>query len=347
MVNKTILFSFIIPCYNAAGTLERVVQSIYADGNDTDEYEVILVINGCTDNTLELAQMLQKKYNMNLRIAESDKGVSKARNEGIRQAHGKWIAFLDADDMLAESAMRCLLDDGTHVTADLILYGHRKGNETIHILEGREKKQLCEDNELDKAKLKMISNPTRYMQVWAKLFRKEVIDRNAILFHEQMKLAEDSDFMLRYLRYCEKILFHDEIVYEYSLNEQSTVRTYDGKKVQEYIYSMKESSKGMQDESPAIQGAFEKYVLMHLNIAMVREVFCKQNKASFTDKVRKMREVSNELPFAAYIKNVKMKECTSVRMIPILCLKLRWDLFAGMIYNIRANQNSKREKGSI
>lgn len=342
-MKETRLFSVIIPCHNAAKTLERAVKSIYVDGKYMDLYEIILVINGCMDNTLQIAQMIQKKYKADIRIIESDIGVSKARNAGIRLAQGKWLVFLDADDMFTESAIECFIDDDQRVSADLYLYGHRKGNTNVHILDAGEKEHIYQNADLEYLMAEIISNPTRYMQVWAKLFRRDIVVKNQILFHEQLKLAEDSDFTLRYLFCCKSILFHDVPVYNYCLSMGSTVRTYDGKKVQEYIYSMGESQKVVANKSMLIQSAFDKYVLMHFNIAMVREVFCVESGDTFSGKLRRMKAVSNKDPFCNCIKSVPLKECRSIRMIPIFCLKLRMRFLAGFVYNMRAKQNFKRE----
>ena len=71
------------------------------------------------------------------------------------------------------------------------------------------------------------------------------------------------------------------------------MRTYDGQKVEQYLISMLESKKAVEIANPQIKKAFEIYILMHLNIAMVREIFCVENPAGFRAKVKKMQEIAN------------------------------------------------------
>lgn len=339
-------FSFIIPCYNAADTLETAVDSICIEKQYRGSYEILLVLNGCTDDTQQIAEKLQKKYvDVQIRILESGKGVSRARNAGIKDAQGEWIAFLDADDSFAPDAVKVFLEDLQYVKADFYLYGHRKGTDQMHILDEGTDKYVHDNINMQSMLIQIISNPTRYMQVWAKLYKKDLIVQNDIWFKEELRLAEDSDFTLRYMiTCCESMFLHDIPLYHYALSEGSAMRTYDGQKAQQYIASMLESKKAVEKEEPTIQKAFEKYVLMHFNIAMVREVFCVENPDKFSAKIKTMKEIAEKAPFGACITHVRISECGSARMIPILCIKLKVPVFAGLIYTIRAKQNSKKEK---
>lgn len=88
-------FSVVIPAYNAANhikrTLESVVQQSFSD------FEIIIVNDGSTDNTTAVIKEMADSRISIIEIENS--GVSVARNTGIRQAKGKYIAFLDSDDI--------------------------------------------------------------------------------------------------------------------------------------------------------------------------------------------------------------------------------------------------------
>jgi glycosyltransferase involved in cell wall biosynthesis len=83
----------IIPSYNRAHTLSRALQSVMAQRHPADE--VIVIDDGSTDNTREL---LQNQFPQVTYLYQENAGVSAARNQGIRQASGDWIALLDSDD---------------------------------------------------------------------------------------------------------------------------------------------------------------------------------------------------------------------------------------------------------
>lgn len=86
--------SIVIPAYNASKTIERALFSVMEQ--TIAPHEIIVVSDGSTDATETIIR--QKFPEVELITLMENKGVSFARNEGIRKATGEWIAFLDADD---------------------------------------------------------------------------------------------------------------------------------------------------------------------------------------------------------------------------------------------------------
>ena len=85
--------SLIIPTYNRCLLLKRALHSVLEQSRPPDE--IIVVDDGSTDKT---AEMLKQEFPQINTISQINKGVSAARNKGIQQAQGDWIAFLDSDD---------------------------------------------------------------------------------------------------------------------------------------------------------------------------------------------------------------------------------------------------------
>jgi glycosyltransferase involved in cell wall biosynthesis len=87
--------SVIIPAYNAAATIEKTIQSVFAQ--TFQDFEIILVDDGSSDGTL---RVLERFTDLRLRIFSfTNAGVSASRNRGTKYAYGAFIAFLDADDL--------------------------------------------------------------------------------------------------------------------------------------------------------------------------------------------------------------------------------------------------------
>jgi glycosyltransferase involved in cell wall biosynthesis len=93
------LISVIIPCYNHAHFLGEAIESVLAQ--TYTKFELIVVDDGSTDNTFEIAS----KYREALIIQQKNKGLSAARNTGLKASKGEYVVFLDADDRLLHNAL--------------------------------------------------------------------------------------------------------------------------------------------------------------------------------------------------------------------------------------------------
>ena len=91
--NKEFKVSVIIPTYNRQAYISRAINSVIAQTITVDE--IIIVDNQSNDNTIEY---LKKKFKKIKILVANNRGVSFARNLGIRESKNKWIAFLDSDD---------------------------------------------------------------------------------------------------------------------------------------------------------------------------------------------------------------------------------------------------------
>lgn len=95
--------SVIIPAYNASRYIGRAVESVKKQTGLT--WEIIIVENGSTDDTYDKC-LEYANADDRIKVMQSNKGVSNARNKGLDNASGKWICFLDADDYLYDGAFQ-------------------------------------------------------------------------------------------------------------------------------------------------------------------------------------------------------------------------------------------------
>ena len=338
-MNKNMI-SIIIPAHNAAGTIENTVQSVIKQGNN-DLIEIVVIENGSTDNTIEIIEKLSSQY-LNVRLLHSDKGVSAARNKGIEEAKGEWLVFLDADDKMSDDAIDVLVKDAKNASADVLFYGHMNGEEKRSVYESNSKSTFSGE-QLDDCKIMVLSNPTRYLQVWAKLIRRKLVIDNGIRFNTALRLAEDSDFMLRCLEVAETIKIKPEIIYRYMVSDSSVMRSFDENKTNDYAFSMQSTSEVLSLHTKQLEIAYAKYVAMHFNVAMVRETFSCDNNSSIIQKINKMVSIYVDSIFSRNIELIPLKECVSPRLLPIACLKCKFYIGAALFYYLRAKQNKMRE----
>lgn len=93
------MISVVIPLYNKEKSITRTLDSIYAQSNT--DYECLIVNDGATDGSREIVELwiCTKQDNRFRLINKNNGGVSSARNRGVEEAHGDYVAFLDADDL--------------------------------------------------------------------------------------------------------------------------------------------------------------------------------------------------------------------------------------------------------
>ena len=113
--------SIIIPIYNVEDTLRRCLESVL--GQMDDRMEVIIVDDGSTDTSGQIAEQMTAGRTDCRLIRQANKGLSAARNAGIEVATGDYITFVDSDDFVAEGTYSALLAvlDG-HPTYDILEY---------------------------------------------------------------------------------------------------------------------------------------------------------------------------------------------------------------------------------
>lgn len=100
MTNKS-LVSIIIPVYNNQSSVVETVESVIAQ--DYENLEIIIVNDGSTDNSQEVLEKLSNQY-QNIQVySKENEGVSATRNYGFKRSQGKYVVFLDADDLLAKT----------------------------------------------------------------------------------------------------------------------------------------------------------------------------------------------------------------------------------------------------
>ena len=111
--------SVIIPAYNAERWIEEACRSVLKQ--TLTNWELIVVDDGSDDRTYEIVGKLTEKNPSIILIHTKNSGVSKARNQGIVEATGEYVIFLDADDRLAPKALEVLYQAITEHQADMAI----------------------------------------------------------------------------------------------------------------------------------------------------------------------------------------------------------------------------------
>ena len=177
------MFSIIIPCFNAQESIEKTLLCVLHQ--TYKEYELIIVDDGSSDKTREIIeQLLQDKNVRYTYIYQDNSGPSAARNKGIEKATGKYIAFLDADDVWHPQKLELVLNLLEN-NKEIDLLGH-----SYTLNENFSEKYT---NKTPR-KISFFQLLMRNFAVTPSIVvRKEALE----LFDEKMKFAEDHELWLR------------------------------------------------------------------------------------------------------------------------------------------------------
>ncbi len=205
--------SVIVPVYNCINYLADAVNSVIRQdcfGN----VELILVDDGSSDGSGELCDELSEKYDNIVSVRQPNRGVSAARNHGIKISRGEYIAFLDSDDRYENSFISQMLQKAEADAVCCDYYCNDISEKNLgNFFDGGEIKE----NFFDYDFMKGIISPSFY-SCWNKLYKKEIIDKFDIQFPTGVKYAEDMQFVFEYLKHCKSFCFIDKPLYFYNVN---------------------------------------------------------------------------------------------------------------------------------
>lgn len=215
--------SIIIPVYNGAATIGRCLDSIYAQELAEEQFEVICV-DDCSPDKNSVAAIEDYKYNnvhpSNLILFKHDKNkkMGGARNTGIRIARGKWILFIDADDLFINKSVKKLLNVvNCDIQLDLVMFDYASGNGIDYTKESHYKGLI---DSLMTGREFLQCQPVSWT-VWCYLYNKEHLMNSNISFVENIKF-EDADFILRYIAKSRLVRFVPIKVIHYVIHSDQT-----------------------------------------------------------------------------------------------------------------------------
>ncbi len=202
------IVSVIIPVYNVEKYLWKCIESIQKQ--TYKKLEIILVDDGSSDKSPSICDRYSEKDSRITVIHNKNKGVSSARNMGIEVSRGEFICFVDADDWLPKYSIEKLVNCITESTADLCQGGRRAITFYPKVKRDSVKKSI-----VNCRSCKSLAEWINYKmtgEVWGKLYKRSIIEENHLCFGTA-KMFEDTIFLLKYIKYCSKVVSTDEILY--------------------------------------------------------------------------------------------------------------------------------------
>ena len=211
-MNRELTLSVIIAAYNAGLFIEKLIDTIPS----SDEVEIIVVNDGCTDSTADVVSKLALQDTRIKLFCQKNAGVSVARNRGIQEAKGQWLMFADADDWFDQTQMNCLIEQLRDVDNDagVVNFGVR------HVFASKSIEHWVAEQTIT---MEEFLGKGFFMEAsWNYAFRRSVIEKFHIRFPEGIINTEDQNFNLKAMVASTKIVSFNLVVYNYNkMNEES------------------------------------------------------------------------------------------------------------------------------
>ncbi len=264
MSSQEISLSIIIPVYNVAAHLDKCLASIAHQNLIKGSYEIILIDDGSTDLSLEVAQNWAEKFPEIKIIRQTNQGQSVARNVGLNQAAGEYIWFIDADDYILYQSAKILLHQAKINNLDLITFDvvHVKvGESTPSSFNAQGQLSSITDGWSYVAHRNYNNSPCLY------LIRREYIHQIGLSFVPG-RYCEDGIFSADLISRAKHIAHYPSPAYVYVRHVSSTTQTktkaHAQKVIEDFIYAI---------------GFFEKYIAKQSQNSLITKGYLSRLKS--------------------------------------------------------------------
>lgn len=249
------ILTVIVPVYNDEANIMRCLESLF---NQTLlNMEIIVINDASTDNTLEILNSYQKKHKFKIINMNKNVGASSCRNAGILESHTPYITFIDSDDWIDISSYEKCLEQ-ICINPDVIIFGllydyvqynHRE--EKYHYpsnykINGEFALNIYAHTIPTEISITPIVNN--------KVYRRQFLIDNNILFHENLRYQEDDVFTFEVLAKSDMIVFVKDCSYHYCQRNDSMIHTVSEASIRGFIMAYLTLEKSLKSNN-----MFDKY----------------------------------------------------------------------------------------
>ena len=283
------LVSIVIPIYNAEKSLERCLDSVLSQ--DYKNIEAILIDDGSRDSSPEICARYKSRNPERISIVrQENSGPSTARNRGIELSRGKYIAFVDSDDMVASNMISSMIEKAEENDADMAICAYwrttseGKAERTFALPEG-----LYANNKQKEILYSLLDEGFGDIRPysWLRFTRKSVFEESGLRFSDRLYRSEDFHFWVRVHANVKKVyLLSQTPLYYYYENDASITHNHvnDYWKAVQFIYN--DLKKNLKADA---------VVSKKLDMMLVRRSMIALNNASYCTNAKEAYQEINEI----------------------------------------------------
>lgn len=283
-----ILFSLIVPMYNAEKYIGKCLRSIMAQtfGN----FEVLLVDDGSADHTVLRSKAIAGSDGRFKMIENKiNKGVSASRNCGLEQAVGEWIWFIDADDWIEPDALERLAQSVT-ADADMVAFDYvkeRRGN--VILFENQTNRKQMGHNGFCAG---IFDSNFHFQSVWSAVYRHQFLSDYGIRFDENLVLLEDCEYIVRLGRYLKRCVFIKQPLYHYVVNMESASQKWKPGVGEMNVKAAAVISRDVRDlHNEEARARFFHFMQDVIKVAVLKDIFHPNNPLTWNERKMQLNKL--------------------------------------------------------
>ncbi len=239
--------SLIIPIYNGSAYLPRCLDSVKAQSYSN--FECILIDDGSTDDSRFICEKYTNEDKRFKLVHQENKGVSAARNRGISEATSEFIAFSDSDDELNKEYLSSLMSEDLSI--DFVISGFCFSN-TVNNTTKRRIFNNSYQKEINEQVFKKAIELKANELIYAKRFKRDLINKHKLRFQESLSLGEDTLFTTEYMMHCNSWLLCNRCEYIYYSGDHESLSSFSENNFQKLITASNLQAKAISKRFPSV-----------------------------------------------------------------------------------------------
>ena len=334
---KQPLLSILVSVYNLEDQVGRLIDSI--EKQNFDDYELVIVNDGSTDNTKKVVEKYMKK-NKNIKLVNKENtGICDTRNIGLKNCTGKYVTLADADDYYCDNFFEVVVPHLKKGDIEMLIFNGKVMNyDKYSGSQINQKYKSCDFTE-ENGVIKYLTGEFNYRLTtvpWNKIYLNEVIQKYNVNFGYEKRRGGDIIFNIGYVARIKKYRYINEELYVYFLNYN--ILTSDL-----HMPNMIENSISFYDPIEEICKSsnieeYERYMGLFYLRRFPRVLINQANSNDRKNGLKRLKEYINNPKIKNAYKHIKLKDLDFKLFISFLMLK-----FYHITYNIFYLKKGKKK----
>lgn len=318
------LISIIIPVYNSEQYIENCIKSVLEQ--TYKNLEIIIINDGSVDSSLQKCQSF-KDSRIKI-VNKKNEGLSVARNEGIKLAKGKYINFIDSDDIVEKDYIEYLykLIKKYEVKMSICSYKVIKENGKVLNYGNKYNEELLNTKQ---ALSKMLCEQGFNSSAWAKLYEKDLFKN---IEYPKGKICEDLGTTYKLIMNCKFIAYGNEEKYYYYKRSNSIINSQFSLKRLDVINLSKQLAKDINAEFPNLRDETNR-IIIYSKFSVLRQVV---NSKKPNKKLMEVLRIQILKQWKQFFTNSRLSKRDKYAFVTLLfgnrCYRFCWNLYSYITY---------------